>query len=255
MIKLEQRRDLGWNQGLWQHFFGKIGIRRLQIFTKRLRSRRISGTFSPSLVHISGFRRDIRFELHDWLPDIFIFIFIAICIIIEHSTGTSVDKQTLIQWITIHFLPFIDLQHSDAVRLYIPLSPITNFSFSGPQSEPEDNSDTASAFHIVPYNINNSEMRFKSRISLVQLRFFLILGYFYTAAIFELFENNFRSIWWGPLTSAILNLLMQYFQSATPSYSHSCPINKIHHVNVWSLMHGPSKYHPWFKVSSVCIAD
>jgi len=43
------------------------------------------GTFSSSLVHKSGFGRDITFELNDWLPD----IFIAIDIIVEHSTGIS----------------------------------------------------------------------------------------------------------------------------------------------------------------------
>ena len=49
--------------------------------------------------------------------------------------------------------PFIDLQHSDAVGLYIPPSQITNFSYNWPQSDPEDNYDTAPAFYIVPHNI------------------------------------------------------------------------------------------------------
>ena len=104
MIKFRVAQRSGSKPETLGAYFWKSGIRRLQIFTKRLKSRRIPGTFSPSLVHISGFRRDITFELHDWLPD----IFIALGIIIEHSTVTSVDKQTLVQWITIHFPPFID---------------------------------------------------------------------------------------------------------------------------------------------------
>ena len=170
------------------------------------------GFFSSSLVYLSGFGRDITFELHDWLPD----IFIAIDLIIEHSTGMSVDKETLTQWLTMDLSPFIDLQHSDAVGLYIPLSQITNFSYSGPQSDPEDNSDTAPAFHIVPQHIIDSLMRFRTRTFSVQALTFsdpgIILSSSNLGAIRGIPSDQYDG---GALTSTILNLLMQYFQSAT----------------------------------------
>ena len=100
--------------------------------------------------------------------------------------------------------------------LYIPLSHITNFSYSWPQSDPDDNSDTAPAFHIVPQHIIDSLIRFNTRTFSVQAMTFsdpgIILSSSNLGAIRGICSDRYD---WGALTSAILNLLMQYFQSAT----------------------------------------